>query len=329
MAAVETVVDLSRAPELTGTKSSQNGNLLQMLYGKELNCAKRVAIMVPDGTKSVSITLLEHLLTTCARNMRRHKIDPFTAIRITDGFRVTLNDAIFRALHGDNTKFCYHGDGVDAPLKYDFFDREEEIIHELSVWGKNPLIRHVITHTEYSTYTSPRNYRGVCAERERIRIVPQYGRTPARTVYNVERYNDLKGGNDCYVQDMSWKAGHKLPGEFTTWAKFVGISFFSLYEASVAVKGYLDWLGMKYLQPGCELYDGKGNTVYAIRNAEFAIYPRGGRVPGEYILRDLKQNVNMHQPAPYETVKAYMKERINLNSCHPCYFVSEVGCSLK
>ena len=69
MAAVETVVDLSRAPELTGTKSSQNGNLLQMLYGKELNCAKRVAIMVPDGAKSVSITLLEHLLTTCARNM--------------------------------------------------------------------------------------------------------------------------------------------------------------------------------------------------------------------------------------------------------------------
>lgn len=42
MAAVETVVDLSRAPELTGTKSSQNGNLLQMLYGKELNCAKRI-----------------------------------------------------------------------------------------------------------------------------------------------------------------------------------------------------------------------------------------------------------------------------------------------
>ena len=96
----------------------------------------------------------------------------------------------------------------------------------------------------------------------------------------------------------------------------------------MAVKGYLDWLGMKYLQPGCELYDGKGNGVYAIRNAEFAIYPRGS-VPGEYILRDLKQNVNMYQPAPYETVKAYMKERVNMNSSHPCYFVSELGCSLK
>lgn len=81
MAAVETVVDLSRAPELTGTKSSQNGNLLQMMYGKELNCAKRVSIMVPDGAKAVSITLLEHLLMTCARNMRRRQIDPFTAIR--------------------------------------------------------------------------------------------------------------------------------------------------------------------------------------------------------------------------------------------------------
>ena len=329
MAAVETVVELSRVPELTGTNSSQNGNLLQMLYGKELNCAKRVVVVVPNGVKAVSITLLEHLLTTCARNMRRRQIDPFTAIRITDGFRVTLNDAIFRALHGDNTTFCYHGDGVDAPIKQDYIEREDEILQELNLWGKNPLIRHVITHTEYSLYVHARNYRGVCAERERIRIVPQHGRTPARTVYNVERYNDLKGSDDCYVQDMSWRAGHKLPGEFTKWAKFVGISFFSLYEASVAVKGYLDWLGMKYLQPSCELYDGKGNTVYSIRNAEFAIFPHIGRGPGIYVLRDLKQNFNLYQPSQYETVKAFMKEHINLNSCHPCYFVSEVGCSLK
>lgn len=74
-------------------------------------------------------------------------------------------------------------------------------------------------------------------------------------------------------RQIDLNTGDMFPRSEDYWKWFLPFKrgFDTQYDAHVAVKKYLDWLGQRWLLPSTELYDANMKTVYSPMDAVFAV----------------------------------------------------------
>lgn len=88
----------------------------------------------------------------------------------------------------------------------------------------------------------------------------------------VLRMNTVPTWNDFDSGDP-----HPRSADYWKWFLPFKRGFDTQYDAHVAVKKYLDWLGQRWLLPSTELYDANMKTVYSPMDAVFAVTHEPGK----------------------------------------------------
>lgn len=95
------------------------------------------------------------------------------------------------------------------------------------------------------------------------------------------------------------------------WKRFLPFKrgFDTQYDAHVAVKKYLDWLGQRWLLPSTELYDANVKPVYSPMDAVFAVTHKPGK-EFPWAVRQIREHGRIiFRATEYSDIRQFMDEQ--------------------
>lgn len=109
--------------------------------------------------------------------------------------------------------------------------------------------------------------------------------------------------------DLDTGARHPRSADYWRWFLPFKRGFDTQYDAHVAAKKYLDWLGQRWLLPSTELYDANMKTVYSPMDAVFAVtHTPGKEFP--WAVRQIREHGRIiFRATEYSDIRQFLDEQ--------------------
>lgn len=120
----------------------------------------------------------------------------------------------------------------------------------------------------------------------------------------------LRMNTEPYSSDYDSGNFHPRSADYWRWFLPFKRGFDTQYDAHVAVKKYLDWLGQRWLLPSTELYDANMKTVYSPMDAVFAVTHEPGKNEPWRVRQIREHGRIIFRAAEYSDIRQFLDEQI-------------------